>query len=312
METIMHSFFGLAGKSLVASSRHAALIAALLASALALAAPAHAQQCNGCGPELGNGWYSPVPNATGFEFDFAGDQTGVIPQQVQGDTTTNAFAVLGASTITVTYDIPAQLTRVIFSGLALPDPVPNGWKGPDHACVVGGPGTYHFGLNGGWQAANQNAGYFSRLPMSSPVAAYWITNQGPSSVQTLTASWVGKFSKKNALRWAAVYTQTTECAGMWQMVAYSPPAGGKALEIKLTNGGTAPITIGTTGYELGFSPPNDPACRKSPQCPANQAVLDSLNDEGFPIPGAPGSKFIPVKTPKKVIQPGQSFTFEAK
>jgi len=309
----MNSFFGLAGKSLVASSRHAALTAALLASALALAAPAHAE-CNGCGGgELWNGWFPPVPNATGFELDFAGDQTGVIPQQIQGDTTTNAFAVLGASTLKVGYDSSANLTRVNYSGLTLADPVPSGWAGPNHSCVKDGPGTYHFGLNGGWQAQNQNANQFSRLPMSSPVAAYWITSLGTSPMQSLMASWVGKFSQKKGLLWAAVYTQATDClTGGWQMVGYSPPALGQAVKIRLTNGGPAPITIGTTGYILGLAPPNDPECQKSPQCPANQAALDQLNDEYFPIPGAPGSQFISVKTPRKLIQPGESFVFEAK
>ncbi len=307
----MHSFFGTAGKSFVASSRHAALTAALVASAVALAAPAHAT-CNGCGgPELWNGWFPPVPNATAFELDFVGDQTGVIPPQVANDPTTNAFASLGASTITVTYDAMANLTRVTYSGQVLPDPVSATWGGPNHQC--NGNGTYHFGLNGGWQAQNQNANRFNRIPMSSPVAAYWISNQGTSPVQSLMASWVGKFSKKKGLLWAAVYTEATDClTGGWQMVAYSPAAQGKAVKIELTNGGPKPITLGATGYIAGISPPNDPDCQKSPQCLANQEVLEQLNDQYFPIPGASGSKFTPVKVPRKAIQPGQSFVFEAK
>lgn len=109
--------------------------AASMAAMPSQAAPGQPQTPGGCGAELWNQFIPPSGTPIGFEVDFAGDQSAVIPPQVTGDIVTNAFFALStlpgepaANPTTVTYDPVAMVTRVNFSGGALPDPVPGNWQ----------------------------------------------------------------------------------------------------------------------------------------------------------------------------------------
>src|ERR1700729_2491464 len=126
----------------------------LFASAVlvALSGSAYSQTLDEKLPELDNCWYLPVGNPTGFEFDYSGNATGTIPAQVANDSFVNPF--FGQHTIdnsfnynqtTVSYDGGANLTRVVLSGDALPNPRSTNNPNPYHQ------GAYHMGLNGGWQ-----------------------------------------------------------------------------------------------------------------------------------------------------------------
>lgn len=309
----MTSIFGNtgAGKSLVARSRHAALTVALLASALATAAPALAD-CNALVVEAGNGWVNPYTGtARVFEVDFNGDVTNVIPPQITADPMTNAFAGLDlwdnqtqVNPTTVTYDQSANLTRVVFSSQGvLPNPVPANWGSyaPDYN------GSYHFGENLGWACDGATS--------LVPAAEYWIYPDGTTQdVPFLEGSWAGSFPKKATKPlWAAVYVEAADhSTGGWQLIGYAPPKNGKPVKIKLTNGSKAPIKIGLAGYELGLSPPRDAECLKSPQCAANQTALEQLNEVAMPVPGQPGSPFIALKVSKKAIMPGRSIVLTLK
>jgi hypothetical protein len=303
METIMHMFFGLND----ASTRRVALTAALLASALTTAAPAMAS-CTvpNLGAEVGNWWVNPVGNPTGFEVDYAGDVTGTIPAQITADPMTNAFAGLQlyngsqVNPTTVNYDAGANLTRLIFSSQgALPNPVPGTWGlyAPDYYGT-----TYHYGENDGYQCTTPT-------PLT-PVSKHWLYDDGTlQEVPYLHASWDGSFAKgTKGESWAAVYFEAQDhSTGGWQLVDVIQKPG-KPVKINLTNGSQAPITIGIAGYELGLTPPNDPDCVKSPQCAANQAALEKLNEVGMPVPGQPNSPFTALKVSKKPIAPGKTIT----
>lgn len=269
----------------------------VLALCAALSTPAVAAQ-NGagcCGGELWNGWEPPAAGATSFEIDFAGDQTATIPTQVTNDPMINPFYALflyngsPVGTTTVTYDPVANVTRVIFSGGALPNPVPAGWPGPTH--VVDGANTYHFGLNGG---------YGSGL---TPSSMHWIFHGHVFPTSVLTASWAGTFQVNDTVKWAGFYTETAG-AGGWQLIPYAAQEGAP-VNIRITNGGTMPETVGNTGYELGLPTPTDVQCQNTPACQANKVALDQLSDEHYPIPGEPNSPFTPVKV-DRTLQPGES------
>jgi hypothetical protein len=258
------------------------------------------------GAEVGNWWVLPVGNPSGYEVDFAGNVTGVIPAQVTVDPMTNAFAGLDAwdglsqvNPTTVTYDATANLTRLIFSSQGqLPNPVPANWGtyAPDYY-----GNSYHFGENLGWQCS-----YPTPL---TPVSKRWLYADGTSGqVPFLHASWDGSFKKgSKGSSWAAVYIEAADhSTGGWQFVNVMSPKTGRPVKINLFNGSQAPITIGLAGYILGLTPPHDGDCLKSPQCAANQAALEQLNEVAMPVPGQPNSPFTPLKVSKKAIPPGGS------
>jgi hypothetical protein len=298
-------------KAFVMRSLPAALLCAGLASPPAHATVAAAQVC--CGGELWNGWEVPNGNPTAFEIDFTGDQTATIPAQVNTAMINPFYALFlyngtPYNPTTVTYDASANLTRIVFSGGPLPNPVPSpGWPGP--SMVKCGVATYHFGINGGYPVANASASTRSAT-MITPVSMHWIYPTTTFGLPVLMANWAGTFKKKDVSTWAAIYTETTPCGGVggWQLVPYAAQAG-TAVKINLTNGGQDAITVGTTGYILGIPTPTDADCKRTPACQANQTALDNLNDESFPIPGEPGSPFTPVKV-NKTLQPGESITLK--
>lgn len=258
--------------------------------------------------ELWNHFIDPSGLATGLEVDFQGDQTTVIPAQITNNVIINPFAALQqwngtpVNPTTVTYDPVADITRVVFSGNGpLPKAVPANWPGATRC------NTYHAGINAGAGASTPNL-------FSPPPTEHWIyANTTTRPVSTLTVSWNGTFKSKTPVLWAAVFVQAPSCAvGGWQMVRYAPDSQGRAVKLSVTNGSEKALRIGIIGYELGLSPPGDAECLASRQCAANQAALDSLNDEGFPPPGQEGSPFTAVKAPHDSLPPGKSFTFRAR
>jgi len=280
-----------------------ALVLRSLATALlcaGLAAPIHANAAaiGGGSSELWNGWQPPyATGATAFEVDFTGNQTATIPAQITNDPMINPFYALflyngsPVNPTTITYDAAANLTRVVFSGGALPNPVPAGWAGPYHE-ECGAP-TYHFGLNGGSPGSQ------------TPVSMHWIHSGISTPVSVLMGTWAGTFRKNDTALYAALYTETAQCsAGGWQLIPYAE-RDGVAVKINLTNAGPAAVTVGTTGYETGIATPADAQCLKTPACQANQIALDQLNDEHYPMPGEPGSPLTAL-TVDKTLQPGES------
>jgi len=273
------------------------------------AAPSQANQNGTGGGELWNQFVPPNGNPVGFEVDFSGDLTSTIPAQVTQDMGTNPFYALSllpgepaANPTTVTYDSGAMITRVLFSGGALPSTLPGNWP------IAPYNGTFHFGINGGSSVPS----IAPLLPIQS-ASQHWIYSGGTLQLPVLTVAWDGIFKKKTLddQLWAAVFTETKDLsAGSWQFAPYLPNKHGGPIKFLITNGGTTPVVIGNTGYELGFVPPRNKECRKSPQCKANQKALDSLNDQSFPAPGENGSTFISVKTPKGALAPGESFEFK--
>jgi hypothetical protein len=277
----------------------------LFASAVlaVLSGPACSQALDEKLPELDNCWYLPVGNPTGFEFDYSGNATGTIPAQIANDSFVNPF--FGQSQIdpnfhynqtTVAYDSSALLTRVILSGDALPNGRSASNPNPNHA------GAYHMGLNGGW---------VNTQPTLASVE--WLYPTSSLVMPSLQVSWAGAFNgKRKNLFWAAVYVQTKEGpSGCWHFTPYLT-GHDETNAYTVANRGAAPTTIEAIGYELKFSGPDDPKCRKSPQCPGNEEALDELNDSVFPTPDEQGTKFITVKPPKKPLEPGESFTFKAR
>lgn len=258
-------------------------------------------------PELWNHFIDPSGLATGLEVDFQGDQTAVIPAQITNNIIINPFAALQqwngtpVNPTTVTYDPVADITRVVFSGNGpLPSSVPADWPGPTRC------NTYHAGLNVGAPVSPLN-------PFSPAPTEHWIYANTTRPVPTLTVSWDGTIKGKTTVKWAAVFVQAKSCAvGGWQLVRYAPNPQGRAVKFSVTNGGEKALRVGVIGFELGLSPPDDAECLETRQCAANQAALDSLNDEGFPPPGQEGSPFTAVKPPHAPLQPGDSFTFRAK
>jgi hypothetical protein len=279
----------------------------LAAASIAFAAPAQAR------PRLAdllNGW-DVVPagtNPDAFEMDFAGDVTAVIPPQTAEDQGVNPFYALflyNASPynqITVAYDSSANLTRVVMSGGALPNPAPAGFPGPHY--VVNGVETYHTGLNQGWNS-NANPVLVSR---------HWIYSGNIAELPALEATWHGIGHLRRGDLWAAIYVETGDRgSGSWHLADYqTPPAKDGSVKFEIANHSDVPITLGVIGYQLGLQGPSDRQCHKTPACEANQKALDTLNDQSFPIPGEEGSQFTTAKVPKKPLQPGESFVFRAK
>jgi hypothetical protein len=259
-------------------------------------------------PEIANCWIAPVGNPTGFEFDYQGDATPTIPAQITADYQVNPFYGQHVATpsfnynpTTVAFDSVANLTRVIMSGDALPNPRTTGPTGNPNPDQNGG--SYHTGLNGGWQNASP----------TTLVSREWLYPTSSFLVPAPQVSWNGVFNgKPKKLFWAVIYVGAGEgTSGCWSAVAYQATGNG-ATAFAITNNTAEPITIDAIGYELAVAGPQGAKCRKSPQCPANQDALDKLNGEFYPIPGDAGSTFTPVKGPKKPLQPRESFVFKAK
>jgi len=282
-----------------------------LAAVLACATPALADKNgtgNGCNWELYNGYVLPVGNPTGFEYIFPGDVTGQLPNPLgTGSAGTNAFyANTQINNLATVNSNTANLnnngdTVYVMSGSALDNPVPGDWPvTPIH--YVGTTPTYHFGV------ATQGCATWT-----VPLDQYWLYPDGSSvEVPIPVVQWKGAYAKNDLLNTAVIYTSTQAGAGGWWGVTYAVSKSGTA-KFTITNNTDVPISLGTTGYTLkGPTPPNSIGCQSPQACPGLQAAVDSLNEGVYPAPGEAGSPFTPVKTPKQALQPGQSFTFEAK
>jgi hypothetical protein len=278
------------------------------AAALAFGAPAHAVVC--CLPDLENGFDPPDGNPNAYELDFLGDVKSLIPDQVTDDPLINPFAALhrmdstaALNPTTVEYDAGANLTRVILSGHALPDPVPAGFPGPHYR--MNGVDTYHTGMNAG-DVHNKAVVLVSR---------HWNYEDGAlRKLDAPTLSWSGDVTRKTkTLRWLATFIRTVDPAtrhpqaGAWRLTAYDP-ASRKPFTI--TNHSAEPLMVDTIGYLPDIEGSTDPECRQSPTCEANKEMLDSLSAEAFPPPHDPGSRFIKAKIPRNVIPPNGSFSFK--
>ena len=255
-------------------------------------------------PEITNCWMVPVGNPTVVEFDYQGDKTSVIPPQVTADPQVNpwfgqhqADSNFVYNPVTVHFDSMANLTRVILSGDPLPNPRSTLNTNPDQ------DGSYHPGLNSGWQVVTPG-------PLVSREWLYSATNLPVPAPQV---SWNGVYNgKPKKLVEAVIYVGVGDgTSGCWSAEAYQPARSGTA-EFVVANNTDAAITIDAIGYQLGIEGPQGRKCRKSPQCPANQEALDKLNGQFYPIPGDAGSQFTRVKGPKKPLQPGERFVFKAR
>jgi len=255
--------------------------------------------------ELENCWVDVVGNPTGFEFDYGGNVTSAIPPQTGTDPTLDPFyamhllsSTFNSNPVTVTYDSIANLTRVTQSGSALPNPPPNNLQNPNQT-----GNSYHMGINVGPQSGSSG-------PL---VSREWLYTNTTFLLPTLQVSWNGVFSgKAKGLFWAAIYIQPSgSTVGCWSYTGYQTVQGQKT-EFEIANHSAAPVVIDMIGYQLGFPVPDNRKCRQSPQCKENQKALDELNGKMFPPPGFEGSTFTTVKPPKKALQPGDTFVFNAK
>jgi hypothetical protein len=305
-------------------------------AALALATAAHATGIgNGVGQgadEMLNGFDNPDGSATAFEIDFCGDVTGLIPSQSLAGAGLNPFVwanqVLGhaVNPTTVTYDPVANVTRFVQSGDPLPWPIPTNYS-VWHLDGNGNP-TWHTGIvMGSVVPANPNAGV--RPPAHAGAAAvcnpdgptfqvvsrHWVYDQGLTlELDAVTVSWNGVVRKKStSIAWLLSYIQTLDPAtglfhaGEWRLTPYDTL---RPKPFTITNHGTLPLLIDTIGIIPGVPLPTDPACHKSSACDANVKMLETLNSDGYPPPGDPGSRFKPVPPPKAELQPGESYTFK--
>jgi hypothetical protein len=337
METIMQTLPELheACTSLIAYSQRTALTAAISATLVPSPPPASlaaarrwcaslslaaavvalgAGQASANPVDSKNGW-NPLPanvNPTGYEFDFQGDVRYLIPTQLTTDKGVNPFYAQslynGASynSISVNYDSGANLTRVLLSGDALPNPVPPDWPGGHH--VWNGVDSYHTGLDEVFPGEGD-------LP--PVVSQHWISPEGNFEMPALEVEWkAARHLKKRKLPldYAVIYVEAADGAGgTWTQTPYEGTDGAPArpVQFMITNNTDAPISIAVIGYILNVPGPVVPAACEQP-CAGDVAILDSLQDTDYPTPDEPGSKFVLVKGPGGPLQPGQSFVFNAR
>jgi hypothetical protein len=302
-------------------ARHAA--ASFAIAALAFATPALAQA------DLFNEWDVPTLDPgtntfgpTGMEFDFQGDATGCIPAQLTNVTLTNPWYAYtqwphGGGTSgyqQATYN--GTITTVIMYGPPLPVPAiapGQGFQGPTDG--NGSTSSYHVGLNTGFGSACVNNPLIKKRWI-------WTDPNNPNNVQyqdvPVTASkWSGLGESKQNFKkgkGAVLYVETNAPAytGTWYWVAYVPARNGKPPSFTLTNNGPYTITLGNAGIVIGLGLPTDKKCLKTPTCPDNQEILDSLNNSGFPVNGQANSPLTPLpKLNGAAMAPGQSLTVQA-
>jgi hypothetical protein len=87
--------------------------------------------------------------------------------------------------------------------------------------------------------------------------------------------------------------------GGWQEIGYVP-RGSAQPKLQFLNYGTQPLYVHSAGIIINQGIPKG-QCLKNILCPANMAILASLNFPGSPPPGFPHSKFIPLKYPPPAV-----------
>jgi len=304
--------------------------AAIVALALAVATPARAQS------DLGNEWdvpsKDPATNTfgpTGMEFDYLGDATGCIPPQDPNDWLTNPWYaytvylnVAPSGPIHIAYDANANLTRVTepINGLPLPVPAlaPNsGFKGPTDG--NGATSSYHVGLVNSFLSACKNnpivkkrwiwagASYPNNIQYQDiPVAATnWVTGEQEK------LNW--KKGRAAVIYLETVNTQGVSTSGTWSYESYIPPDDGTPVTFLISNYSGYSITFANdNGIVAGLPLPKDSKCQKTPKCVENQQILDTLNNQYFPVYGQQGSPFTALpQLSGYTLAPGQSITIQA-
>ena len=313
-------------KNLV-TPRPVLLLLASVALAALTAAPARAQPYYA---DLFNEWdipsLDPATNSfgpTGMQFVYQGNATGCIPAQITADTLTNPWYanqvwVAGnphARNDTIRYDAGANQTYVTLSGGALMVPAPHDtghggtFPGPTWG-NASGQTSYHVG---------ENQGYEAECPNNPLINKRWVwkkhhvTQYG--NIPFVNTTWEGQVTKENIklVKAAVIYVETTNPdTGTWHQVEYAPPQDGTAATFLLTNNGAAALTLGPVGIETGLPQPTDPKCLKTPKCKENQANLDTLNNNFYPVPQLPGSPLVAVpQLDGMTLQPGQSAEINA-
>ena len=199
---------------------------------------------------------------------------------------------------TVAYDNSAQLTRVILSGDALPNPRSASNANPNHA------GAYHMGLNGGWVNTQPTLASVGSQALSDILARH-----------AFAAGVVGRRVQRKTQEPLLDGGLCPNERGPIGALAISRPIA-RAMTRRMPT--PSPIVephrppSKRSAMSSNFLGPGDTQMPQvPPQCPGNEEALDELNDSVFPTPDEQGTKFITVKPPKKPLEPGESFTFQS-
>jgi hypothetical protein len=301
------------------TARAPALLAALACAAWAYAAPASAND-----HDLFNEFDLPVLDPAtntygpdGIEIDFAGNVCPDIPAQYVQDAGIDPFYALELYDISI--NVPAttaifnctfdgSITHAQWLGGTMPVPLPaTGWPIPLH--TENGQLYLHSGLDEG----------YATLTGIVPLYKKWLwnqTNPPQSLIIPVTAALAAHLGAEKKDQYAAIFVRTgtqggksidTPPTGTWYLTTY-PAGNGRRTKFTLSNNGPEPITLASGGIVTGLTPPTQAQCQQTPDC--YQLLLDSLNDQGFPEPGAANSPFTPLKLPSQ-LSPGQSYTFTA-
>jgi hypothetical protein len=250
----------------------------------------------------------------GIEIDFQGNVCPNIPAQYVQVAGINPFYALelyeqsiGGPVVTSTFNctFDGTVTHAQWMGGTMPVPLPaTGWPVPLHTDSNGNL-YLHSGLDRG--AAS--------LTGIVPIYKKWIwtqTNPTQTMIIPVTAALAERLGEQKKAQYAALFIATggtapdaTAPTGTWYLLSYQGAA-----EFTLSNNGPDPITFpaGTSGIVTGITPPTQEQCDETPDC--YETLLETLNDQGYPEPGQPGSPFITLKLPSQ-LNPNQTYTFKA-
>ncbi|HEY1614320.1 MAG TPA: hypothetical protein VGF97_11570 [Rhizomicrobium sp.] len=252
----------------------------------------------------------------GIELDFQGNVCPNIPAQYVQVPGINPFYALelyeqsiGGPVVTSTFSctFDGTITHALWAGGTMVVPLPaNGWPVNLHTDTSGNR-YLHSGLDEG----------ATSLTGIAPIYKKWVwTQTSPMQTMTIpiTAALAARLGEQKKPKYAALFVATggnghrrdaTAPTGTWYMLGYQGTP-----QFTLTNNGPDPITLtpGGSGIVTGITPPADAQCQATPDC--YESVLETLNDQGYPIPGVLGSPFIPLKLPSQ-LAPGQAYKFKA-
>jgi hypothetical protein len=189
---------------------------------------------------------------------------------------------------TVTYSPTANITTVEYAGPTLYQNVP------------GHPGMYHFGLFASNSGQKEDRLYG---------CGYWTFTSAPSVNQPfVNVNWAPGVLKSARWSYAEVYVSVAlkpggaTTSGFWTEIAYVPK-GTAQPKVTFTNNGTQTLYVTSSGIVTGQAVPKDPECQKNAACAEDMAILANLNFNGSPPPGNPGSPFVQLAHPPKVLKP---------